>query len=131
MRVVGQSGRGAPKVDPVTHFPYFIRRFLRARRFDVGKSLEMYTGAKQWRERESLDKLFANFDYDRARKAFNQFFPSYLHKFDRSGSPVHVHELSKIDLDGVCILPCAFVRFLSNAEHASRSKGHSYFAASG
>lgn len=77
------------------------RRFLRARRFDLGKSYEMYMASKKWREEHSIDTLYANFDYLRARKAFSKFFPSYLHKFDRTGSPVHVHELSKIDLNGV------------------------------
>lgn len=79
----------------------FLRRFLRARRFDLSKALAMYMTAQEWRQRESVNHLYDNFDYSRARQAFKLHYPSYIHKTDRSGSPVHIHELSKIDLSGV------------------------------
>lgn len=79
----------------------FLRRFLRARRFNLSKALAMYMAAQEWRQRESVNHLYDNFDYSRARQAFKLHYPSYIHKTDRSGSPVHIHELSKIDLSGV------------------------------
>lgn len=61
----------------------------------------MYMAALAWRQQESVDVLYADFDYQRAREAFSLHYPSYIHKIDISGSPVHIHEISKINLEGV------------------------------
>ncbi|KAK9900298.1 CRAL/TRIO domain-containing protein [Cystobasidium minutum MCA 4210] len=87
--------------DPELRYDLELLRFLRARRFDLAKSYGMYMAARDWRDKEDLDTLYASFDYARAQQAFRQHYPSYIHKTDLSGSPVHIHEISKIDLDGL------------------------------
>jgi len=76
-----------------------LLRFLRARRFDTRKAYEMYQAALKWRKSIDLDSLYAEFDWDQARAAARQGYVQYFHKTDRSGSPIHIHELHTIDLN--------------------------------
>lgn len=61
----------------------------------------MYQAALKWRRSIDLDRLYATFDWDRARKAAKEGYVQYFHKTDRSGSPVHIHELHTVDLNKV------------------------------
>lgn len=74
------------------------RRFLRARKFDVQRSYAMYTAALRWRKEVDLDNLYQTFDWDKAHRAARVGYRQYFHKQDRTGSPVHYHEIGSIDL---------------------------------
>lgn len=76
---------------------------MRARKFDVQRSYAMYTAALRWRKSVSLDHLYRTFDWKRAQSAARVGYPQYFHKTDRSGSPVHIHEICNVDLNKVRI----------------------------
>lgn len=59
----------------------------------------MYMAAIKWRKEIDLDKLYETFDWDEAHRASRVGYVQYFHKTDRSGSPIHIHELHTIDLN--------------------------------
>lgn len=61
----------------------------------------MFRATLAWRSEIKLDTLYADFPWTKARLAFRQFYPTYFHKEDLSGSPIHIHELGKLDIDKV------------------------------
>lgn len=62
----------------------------------------MYTATLQWRAEVKLEQLYSEtFDWPKARKAFRQHYPTYYHKEDKAGSPIHIHELDKLNIDKV------------------------------
>jgi hypothetical protein len=65
----------------------------------------MYKATLNWRSEVGLEELYSNtFDWAKARTAFRQHYPTYHHKEDKSGSPIHIHELDKLNVDKVGFL---------------------------
>ncbi|KAH7322780.1 CRAL-TRIO domain-containing protein [Stachybotrys elegans] len=74
-----------------------LLRFLRARKFDVMLAKKMFLETEKWRKESKLDELLPTWDYpekDEVGKYYTQFY----HKTDKSGRPVYVEVLGKIDL---------------------------------
>lgn len=61
----------------------------------------MYTAALRWRKKVDLDHLYETFDWEKAQRAARVGYRQYFHKQDRTGSPVHYHEIGSIDLTQV------------------------------
>lgn len=72
-------------------------RFLRARKFNLQQSLEMFIKCEKWRKEFGVDDLIKNFHYDE-KEAVSKYYPQFYHKTDIDGRPVYVEQLGNIDL---------------------------------
>lgn len=45
------------------HPAYLVRRFLRARNFDLAKTKAMYTNTARWKKEFGVDELYHTFEY--------------------------------------------------------------------
>ncbi|KAM0716098.1 hypothetical protein Q7P37_008612 [Cladosporium fusiforme] len=76
-----------------------LLRFLRARKFIVEQSKQMFVDCEKWRSEfgGGLDNLVPNFDYQEKPQVF-AYYPQYYHKTDKDGRPLYIEQLGKIDL---------------------------------
>ncbi|KAF2835824.1 SEC14 cytosolic factor [Patellaria atrata CBS 101060] len=74
-------------------------RFLRARKFNVELSKQMFIDSEKWRSEfgGGVENLVRTFDYKEKPKVF-QYYPQYYHKTDKDGRPVYIEQLGKVDL---------------------------------
>jgi len=83
---------------PEQHDDYVLLRFLRARKFDVQKAMDMFLHCEKWRQEKKVDEIFATFKFDE-QAAVNQLYPRYYHKTDKEGRPIYVEVLNNLDLE--------------------------------
>ncbi|KAI9809631.1 MAG: cytosolic factor, phosphatidylinositol/phosphatidylcholine transfer protein [Sarcosagium campestre] len=74
-----------------------LLRFLRARKFNVELSKQMFIDSEKWRKEFGVDDLVRNFKYEEKPQVF-AYYPQYYHKTDKAGRPVYIEQLGKIDL---------------------------------
>ncbi|KAF7327484.1 CRAL-TRIO domain-containing protein [Mycena kentingensis (nom. inval.)] len=74
-----------------------LLRFLRARKFDLAKSKEMFIAAEKWRKDFGVEDIVNNFDFPEAAQV-DEVYPQYYHSMDREGRPVYVERLGQLDL---------------------------------
>ncbi|KNC46432.1 CRAL-TRIO domain-containing protein [Thecamonas trahens ATCC 50062] len=67
--------------------PRMLLRFLRARKFDVDKALEMLEEAREWRAAEEA-QVMLDFE-DPNDDVYDEITPAMYHGFDRSGNPCY------------------------------------------
>lgn len=72
-------------------------RFLRARKFDVQKALDMFVACEKWREEAGVNTVLQDFHYDE-KPLVAQLYPTYYHKTDKDGRPVYFEELGKVKI---------------------------------
>ncbi|KAL9625581.1 MAG: hypothetical protein Q9160_000294 [Pyrenula sp. 1 TL-2023] len=89
-----------------------LLRFLRARKFNVEHSKQMFIDCEKWRKEFGTDDLVTTFDYKEKPKVF-EYYPQYYHKTDKDGRPVYIEQLGKIDLNAMYKITTA-ERMLSN-----------------
>lgn len=87
-------------------------RFLRARKFNVEHSKQMFIDCEKWRKQFGTDDLVRTFDYKEKPQVF-QYYPQYYHKTDKDGRPVYIEQLGKIDLTAMYKITTS-ERMLSN-----------------
>jgi hypothetical protein len=75
-----------------------LLRFLRARKFDVKKSKDMFVACEEWRKSYGTDTILEDFHYEEKSKVA-VMYPSYYHKTDKDGRPVYYEELGKVELN--------------------------------
>ncbi|ROT35816.1 hypothetical protein SODALDRAFT_328210 [Sodiomyces alkalinus F11] len=86
----------AEKYDQRLDTPTLLR-FLRARKFDVNASKQMFIECEKWRKEAMLDALVPTWDYVEKDK-MAQYYPQYYHKTDKDGRPIYVEKLGAINL---------------------------------
>ncbi|KAF2174739.1 SEC14 cytosolic factor [Zopfia rhizophila CBS 207.26] len=84
-----------------------LLRFLRARKFNVELSKQMYASpvdlfidTEKWRKEYGgvgVDELVRTFDYKEKPEVF-KYYPQYYHKTDKDGRPVYIEQLGNVDL---------------------------------
>ncbi|KAK7529808.1 CRAL-TRIO domain-containing protein [Phyllosticta citribraziliensis] len=76
-----------------------LLRFLRARKFDVDLSKQMFIDCEKWRKEfgGGVDELVKTFKYTERAEVF-KYYPQYYHKTDKDGRPVYIEQLGKVDL---------------------------------
>jgi len=77
-----------------------LLRFLRARKFNVELSKQMFIKNEQWRKEFGTDDLVRHFEYKERPQMF-QYYPQYYHKTDKDGRPVYIEQYGKIDLNAM------------------------------
>ncbi|KAL1924742.1 uncharacterized protein VTP21DRAFT_4396 [Calcarisporiella thermophila] len=83
--------------DARVHDDHILLRFLRARKFDLPKSLLMFTNYLKWRKDFGVDDLVRNFKFEEHEEVA-KYYPRYYHKTDRLDRPIYVEHIGNVDL---------------------------------
>jgi len=89
---VHAMGCSNPAYDDV----YFLR-FLRARKFDLEKTTEMWKNYINWRKAKNVDEV-ANYDFPELNEA-KQYYPHAWFRTDKLGRPMYIERPGKIVID--------------------------------
>ncbi|EGV62441.1 cytosolic factor, phosphatidylinositol/phosphatidylcholine transfer protein [Yamadazyma tenuis] len=74
-----------------------LLRFLRARKFDLEKTKQMFVSCEAWRKEFGTDTILTDFKYTE-KPLVAKMYPQYYHKTDKDGRPVYYEELGKVYL---------------------------------
>lgn len=83
-------------LDPVKYDDYFCLRFLRARKFDLDKSLLMVRNFFQWRVDFGTDEILS-FPFPEVTE-MKKFYPHGYHKTDKQGRPIYIECIGRLEL---------------------------------
>lgn len=75
----------------------YLIRFLRARKLDIKKTMEMFTAYVKWRRDEDIDNI-SLFDFKEENDVLS-IYPRGLHKTDKFGRPIHYELLGTVDIE--------------------------------
>lgn len=76
---------------------YYLLKFLRARKFDLEKTMKMFKKFLEWRKKEDVDNIERNFKFTEQLEV-KKIYPHGYHKIDKLGRPIYIELISKIDL---------------------------------
>ena len=78
----------------------FLLRFLRARKFDLEKTMEMFKKFLKWRIDMNVDELLRSYELQRLIE-IKKLYPHGYHRTDKIGRPVYIELYDKTDVKGL------------------------------
>jgi hypothetical protein len=85
-----------------TNPPYddaYLLRFLRARKFDLTKALQMWSNFIKWRQENSIDSV-DTYDFSEIDEV-KKFYPHAYFRTDRKGRPIYIERVGQLKLQNL------------------------------
>lgn len=79
------------------HDYFTLRRFLRARTYDLERATTMWLNHMNWQKEFHTETILQDFTFPE-RDAFVAAYPQGYHKLDKIGRPIYVQQIGKIDV---------------------------------
>ena len=78
----------------------FLLRFLRARKFDLVKTMEMFKKYLQWRIDMKVDEINQSYELENLIE-IKKYYPHGYHRTDKIGRPIYIELYDKTDVKGL------------------------------